>query len=202
MMNIYAIDGVVPVVDPSAFIHPTAVLIGDVIVGPECYVGPGASLRGDLGQIALEKGASFQDGCVAHGFVGNRTLVGEYAGVGHGAVLHGCTLEPRSLVGMNAVVMDGAVIGRESIVAALAFVRADFEVPPRSLAAGIPAKVLRDLTQEEIDWKWTGVEEYLRIVARSHETLARVEPLTRADFEGPRIRLEGAKPLYQVRRGG
>lgn len=200
MTKVYAIDGIVPVVDPSAFIHPTAVLIGDVVVGAECYVGPGASLRGDLGQIVLEKGVSFQDGCIAHGFVGNRTVVQEYAGVGHGAVLHGCTLEPRSLVGMNAVVMDGAVIGEESIVAALAFVRAEFRVPPRSLAAGIPAKILRELTQEEIDWKWTGVEEYLRIVKRSHASLEAVDPLTRADFDGPRIQLEGAKPLYKARQ--
>ena len=144
MTDVYAIDGIVPVVHPSAFIHPTAVLIGDVVVGEDCYVGPGASLRGDLGQILLEKGVSFQDGCIAHGFVGNQTIVREYAGVGHGAVLHGCTLEPKSLVGMNAVVMDGAVIGEESIVAALAFVRAEFKVPPRSLAAGIPAKILRE----------------------------------------------------------
>ena len=202
MTEVYAIDGIIPVVDPSAFIHPTAVLIGDVVVGPECYVGPGASLRGDLGQIVLETGVSFQDGCIAHGFVGNQTIVREHAGVGHGAVLHGCTLERRSLVGMNAVVMDGAVIGEESIVAALAFVRAEFQVPPRSLAAGIPAKILRELTQEEIDWKWTGVEEYLRIVRRSHASLEKVEALTDADFEGPRIQLEGAKPLYKVRQGG
>lgn len=201
MAHIYAIDGVIPVVDPSAFIHPTAVVIGDVVVGPDCYVGPGASLRGDLGQILLEKGVSFQDNCIAHGFVNNAMIIHEYGGVGHGAVLHGCTLEPRSLVGMNAVVMDGAVIGEQSIVAATAFVRAQFQVPPRSLAAGTPAKVLRELTQEEIDWKWTGVEEYLRLVKRSHASLEAVEPLTKADFDGPRIKLEGAKPLYEIKKG-
>lgn len=200
MTKVYAIDGVVPVVHPSSFIHPTAVLIGDVVVGPDCYVAPGASLRGDLGQIVLEKGVSFQDNCIAHGFAGNQCIMREYAGVGHGAVLHGCILERRALAGMNAVIMDGAVIGENAIVAAQAFVRAGLQVPPRHLAAGVPAKILRELTDEEIDWKWTGVEEYLRLIRRSHDTLELVEPLTEANFDGPRIKIEGAKPLYQVRR--
>lgn len=200
MTKVYAIDGVVPVVHASSFIHPTAVLIGDVVVGPDCYVAPGASLRGDLGQIVLEKGVSFQDNCIAHGFVGNQCIMRENSGVGHGAVLHGCMLERRALAGMNSVIMDGAVIGENAIVAAQAFVRAGLQVPPRHLVAGMPAKIVRELTDEEIDWKWTGVEEYQRLIRRSQETLELVDALTEADFDGPRIKIKGAKPLYQVRQ--
>ena len=153
MANVYAIDGIVPVVEPSAFVHPTAVLIGDVIVGPRCYVGPLASLRGDFGRLMLGEGANIQDTCVMHGFPNSDTVVEENGHIGHGAVLHGCRIGRDVLVGMNAVVMDGAEIGENSIVAAVAFVKAKTTIPPRSLAAGIPARVVRALTDDEIAWK-------------------------------------------------
>jgi len=117
-MPCYEIDGLVPVIDPSAYVHPTAVLIGDVIVGPRCYVGPAASLRGDFGRLVLHEGSNLQDTCVMHGFPSSDTVVAPDGHIGHGAVLHGCVIERNALVGMNAVVMDEAVIGESSIVAA------------------------------------------------------------------------------------
>src|SRR5512143_1116728 len=138
-MPVYAIDGVTPVVHPDAFVHPSAVLIGDVIIGPHCYVGPCASLRGDFGRLILERGANLQDTCVMHGYPGTDTVVEEDGHVGHGAVLHGCRVGKNALIGMNAVLMDNAVIGESCIVAAMAFVKANVSFPPRSLIAGVPA---------------------------------------------------------------
>ena len=146
-MPCYAIDGVIPVVDPSAYVHPSAVLIGDVIVGAGVYIGPCASLRGDFGRIVIESGANVQDTCVMHGFPGGETRVEVNGHIGHGAVLHGCVVKRDALVGMNAVVMDEAEIGEQSIVAACAFVRAGVKLPARSLIAGLPAKVVRPLTE-------------------------------------------------------
>lgn len=129
-MQVYSIDGITPVVDPTAYVHPSAILIGDVIIGPGCYVGPAASLRGDFGRLILEEGANVQDTCVLHGFPGTDTVVEKDGHIGHGAVLHGCRIGRNALVGMNAVVMDGAEIGAESIVAACAFVKAAFKCDP------------------------------------------------------------------------
>ena len=156
MAYIYAIDGLRPVVDPSAFVHPSAVLIGDVIIGPDCYVGPGASLRGDFGRLVLETGANLQDNCVMHGFPSKDCVIEANGHVGHGAILHGCRVGSNALIGMNAVIMDGAVIGAESFVAALAFVKAGFAVPPRTLVGGIPARIMRELSDDEIAWKSAG----------------------------------------------
>src|ERR1700752_4856719 len=147
-MPCYEIEGVVPVVDPSAFVHPTAVLIGDVIVGPNCYVGPCASLRGDFGRIVLKDGANIQDTCVVHGFPERDTVVEENGHIGHGAVLHSCTVRRDALVGMNAVVMDEAEVGEQAIVAACAFVPAGMKIPPAMLVAGVPAKAIRALRDE------------------------------------------------------
>src|SRR5579875_2106382 len=133
MAQIYSIDGLIPVVHPDAFIHETAVLIGDVIVGSGCYVGPQASLRGDFGRVILEPGSNLQDTCVMHAFPGMDTVVEQDGHVGHGAVLHGCRVGRNVMVGMNAVIMDGAEIGESSIVGALAFVKANDKIPPRSL---------------------------------------------------------------------
>jgi phenylacetic acid degradation protein len=202
MAHIYAIDGVVPVVDPTAFVHPAAVLIGDVIVGPNCYVGPNASLRGDMGRIYMSRGSNMQDNCIAHTFAGTEVYLEEDANIGHGAVLHGCRVGRCALVGMNAVLMDGAVVGEEAFVAALAFLRAGFEVPPRTVAGGIPAKILRDLKDEEIVWKKQGDRDYQDIIRRSHASLQRVEPLTAPETDGPRIVSDGVVPLYKARMGG
>lgn len=200
MPKVYAIDGITPVVDPSAFVHPTASIIGDVIVGPDCYVGPGVSLRGDMGQIVMRRGSNMQDNCIAHSFAGCHVLLDEFANVGHGAVLHGCRLGKRVLIGMNAVLMDGAVIGDYSFIGALAMVRAGFEVPPRSLAAGIPAKVIRDLTEHEIQWKCDGDEDYQNIIRRCRGSLEAVDPLRAIDSEAVRLDVDGVPPLYKTRQ--
>jgi len=190
-MPCYEIDGLTPVVHPSAYVHPSAVLIGDVIVGPGCYVGPLASLRGDYGRIVLEEGSNVQDTCVMHGFPGTDTVVEANGHVGHGAVLHGAIVKRNAMVGMNAVVMDEAVIGESSIVAACAFVKAGMVIAPRSLAAGVPAKVLRPLTDEEIAWKGSGTRTYQELAVRSMKTMREVAPLVAMEPNRPRIKVSG-----------
>ncbi len=199
MPKVYATDGIVPVVDPSSFVHPTAVLIGDVVVGPECYIGPGASLRADMGRIVMKKGSNFQDNCVAHTFAGGEVVLEEKANIGHGAILHGCHIHEQVLVGMNSVIMDGAEIGAYCFVAALAFVRAGFKVPERKVIAGIPAKILRDVTEQETGWKTEADEDYISIRLRSHAGLELVEALTELDNDAPRITPDGVPPLYIAR---
>lgn len=200
-MNVYAIDGVTPVIDPTAYVHPTAVLIGDVIVGPHCYVGPGACLRGDFGRLVLEKGANLQDTCVMHGFPNTDTVVEEDGHIGHGAVLHGCTIKRNALVGMNAVIMDGAIVGESSIVAAMAFVKAKFEVPDRTLAAGAPAKILKPLTDTDIEWKSAGTRQYQQLTERCLATMEKVEPLTEVEPDRKRIEIDTSDviPLYKLK---
>ena len=196
MAKVYAIDGVIPVVDPTAFVHPTAILIGDVIVGPGCYIGPAASLRGDFGRLILHRGANLQDTCVMHGFPGTDTVIEEDGHIGHGAVLHGCVVKRDALIGMNAVVMDGSVVGESAIVAAMAFVKAGFEVPPRMLAAGIPAKLLRPVSDQEIAWKREGTADYQRLAIRSLKTMREVEPLAAIEPDRPRVDAGASIPLY------
>lgn len=168
-MAVYSFEGLTPVVDPLAYVHPTAVLIGDVIIGPGTYIGPGASLRGDFGRIIVERGANVQDCCVMHGYPGADTIVAENAAVGHGAVVHSARIGANALIGMNAVVNDNAVIGEWSVVAAMSFVRAEMVVPPRTLVAGIPARIVRELTATERAWKEVGEERLPRAQpARAH----------------------------------
>tara|TARA_R110001583_G_scaffold26228_6_gene94555 strand:+ start:1909 stop:2508 length:600 start_codon:yes stop_codon:yes gene_type:complete len=199
-MQVYSIDGVTPVVDPSAFVHPSAVLIGDVVVGPECYVGPNASLRGDFGRLVLKRGANVQDTCVMHGFPNTETVIEEDGHIGHGAVLHCCHIGRNALVGMNAVVMDGAHIGAESIVAAGAFVKAGFSCEPRSLVVGSPAKVLRQVSDKELAWKTAGTRQYQLLTQRCKATLVRCQPLTAEEPDRPTLPKSDIKPLYQTER--
>ncbi len=188
-MPVYSLEGITPVVHPDAFIHETAVLIGDVIIGADCYIGPNASLRGDFGRIVLEKGANLQDTCVMHSFPGKDCIVETDGHIGHGAVLHGCHIGANAMVGMNAVVMDDANIGESSIIAAVAFVPAGFECPPQSLVIGVPAKVKRRLTDQEVEWKARGTVEYQQLAQRCRATLKKVEALTEAEPDRRRINL-------------
>lgn len=185
-MPVYEFEGVTPVVDLEAFVHPTAVLIGDVVVGKGCFVGPCAVLRGDLGRLTMRDGSNLQDGCIVHSFPGRDTVLEEESHIGHGAVLHGCTIGRNTLIGMNAVVMDGAVIGAESFVAALAFVKAGMDVPPRSLVVGVPARIVRGLRDDEIMKKSEGTQLYRRLALRFAATSREVEPLreVEADRQG------------------
>src|SRR4051812_35223759 len=198
MPLVYAIDGLVPVVDPSAFVHPSAVLIGDVIVGARAYIGPCASLRGDFGRIVVEEGANIQDHCTLHGFPGKDTVVGRESTIGHGAVLHGCVVGRGALVGMNAVVNDNAEVGEEAVVTALAFVRAEARIPARSLAAGIPARVLRELSSQELQWKYDNMRLYQQLAERSRGTMREVEALTAPEPNRKRIEIPGAIPLSEL----
>jgi phenylacetic acid degradation protein len=196
--RVYAIDGFVPVIDPSAFVHPTAVLTGDVIIGPGCYVGPCASLRGDFGRLVLEAGANIQDSCIMHGFPDADTVIEADGHIGHGAIVHGARIRRNALVGMNAVVMDGAVIGESAIVAAMAFVKAAFEVPARHLAAGMPAKVVRELTAEEIAWKRSATGEYQELTRRCLASLVEAVPLAAPEPGRGRIAAGRTPPKHRL----
>lgn len=176
-MPCYEFEGVRPVVDAEAFVHPTAAVIGDVIIGAGCLVGPGASLRGDIGRIIMKPGSNVQDNCTVHSFPGKDCLIEDDGHVGHGAILHGCTIRRNALVGMNAVVMDDAVIGANSIVAAMAFVRAGTQIPEKSLVAGIPAQIIRELSDEEIAWKSEGTRVYQHLARRYLATFKPVDPV-------------------------
>ncbi|GAB2849472.1 phenylacetic acid degradation protein PaaY [Pseudoduganella ginsengisoli] len=200
MVKVYEINGIRPVVHPTAFVHPTAVLIGDVIVGPRCYVGPLASLRGDFGRLILEEGANVQDGCVMHGFPGCDTVVETDGHIGHGAVLHGCRIGRNALVGMNAVVMDNAVIGAESIVAAMSFVKANMEVPPRSMVVGMPAKIIRAVTDDEVKWKSSGTSQYHELAVRSLATMREVDAFDAPEEGRKRMEWETSLPLHQHKK--
>ena len=186
-MPCYEFEGIRPVVDPTAFVHPTAVLIGDVIVGAGCLVGPCASLRGDIGRLILKPGSNVQDNCTVHCFPGKDVVIEEDGHIGHGAVLHSCTIKRNAMVGMNAIVMDDAVIGEDSFVAAMAFVKAEPIVPPRTLVAGIPAKVVRELTEDEIRWKSQGTTIYQQLARRYLATLKEVKPNTRTESNRSRV---------------
>ena len=198
-VKVWSINGVTPVVDPTAFVHPSAVLIGDVLVGAGCYIGPSASLRGDFGRIDVRAGANLQDCCVMHGFPSTDTVVEEEGHVGHGAILHGCVVQKNALVGMNAVVNDNAVIGESAIVAAMAFVKAGMVVPPRTLVAGVPAKVVRALTDQELEWKIEGTQSYQELARRSLATMVETVALTAVEPDRKRIELPELLPLSTIK---
>jgi len=200
MTKVYSIDGITPVVHPSAYVHPSAVLIGDVIVGPGVYIGPLASLRGDFGRIVVEKGANVQDCCVLHGFPGTDTLIEEDGHIGHGAVIHGARIRRNAMVGMSAVIGDNAEIGDSAIVASLAFVKADMVVPPRMLVAGVPGRVVRKLTQVELDWKIQGTDMYKMLTVRSLGTLRRTTARRKVEARRKRFDLPETLPLRAYRR--
>jgi len=186
-MPIYSIEDLIPVVDPSAYVHPTAVLIGDVIVGKDCYIGPNAVLRGDFGRIIMHQGSNVQDTCVVHSFPNKDCVIEQDGHIGHGAILHGCHIGRNALVGMNAVIMDDAIIGAESLVGATAFVKSAFQCPPRSLLAGSPATIKRQLSDQEVAWKSNGTLEYQNLSKRCHASLQLVEPLTQVQEHRPRF---------------
>ena len=200
-MPCYSLEGVVPVVDPSAYVHPSAVLIGDVIVGPDCYVGPCASLRGDFGRIVLERGANVQDCCVIHGFPKDETRIGENGHIGHGAVLHSCVVRRDALVGMNAVVNDEAEVGEAAFVAACSFVPAGMKIAPRTLVAGVPAKPLRALRDDEVTWKLGATLGYQDLTRRCLASMREVQPLAALEPGRPRLQAPDIESRIQRRRG-
>lgn len=200
--RIYSWDGIVPVIDPAAFVHPEAVVIGDVLIGPACYIGPGAVLRGDFGRIVMGTGSNLQETCVVHAFPGRDVVIEEAGHIGHGAVLHGCRIGRNAMVGMNAVVMDEAEVGADSIVAALAFVKAGAVIPPRSLAVGSPAKVLRELSDDEIAWKSQGTAIYQRLALEAPAKLRPAVALTQAEPDRRRAQAPDYDPKILTRLSG
>ncbi|NQX84507.1 MAG: transferase hexapeptide repeat family protein [Flavobacteriaceae bacterium] len=174
---IYEFQGYIPVVHESSFVHPLAAVTGNVIIGKNCYIGPGAAIRGDWGQIILEDGVNVQENCTVHMFPGKSIVLKESAHVGHGAIIHGANLGRNCLIGMNTVVMDDAVIGDECIVGAMAFVKAETIIPKRSLVVGNPAKVIKEVSDAMIAWKTKGTALYQQLPEDCHKTLRAVEPL-------------------------
>ena len=176
-MAVYAFEEFVPVVHETAFVHPQAAVTGNVTIGRDVYVGPGAAIRGDWGGVVVEDGCNVQENCTVHMFPGVTVVLEEGAHVGHGAVVHGARLGRNCLIGMNAVVMDRATIGAGSIVGALAFVPADMQVPERSLVVGNPARVVKPVGDEMLAWKTEGTRLYQALPARLHAGLRPAEPL-------------------------
>jgi len=174
---VYEFDGFIPVINESAYIHPLASIIGNVTIGKNVYIGPGAVCRGDWGEIIIADGCNVQENCTIHMFPGTSVLLEESAHVGHGAVIHGATLKSNCLIGMNAVVMDQAVVGEESIIGALTFVREGFIIPPRSLVVGNPGKIIKSVSDEMIQWKTKGTQLYQSLPKWAHQSLKPIEPL-------------------------
>lgn len=175
---IYEFEGTRPVVHPSSFVHPLATVTGNVIIGKNVYIGPGAAIRGDFGQIIIEDGCNVQENCTVHMFPGVTVVLREGAHVGHGAIVHGASLGKNVLIGMNAVIMDNVVIGDNSIIGALSFVPAGMVVEPGKVVAGNPAKVIKDASDEMIAWKTEGTRIYQQLPEACHRSLKPCEPLT------------------------
>jgi phenylacetic acid degradation protein len=174
---IYEFNGFKPVIHASAFIHPQATVTGNVIIGEKVYIGPGAAIRGDWGQIIIEDGCNVQENCTIHMFPGVTVRLKEAAHIGHGAIIHGATIGRNVMVGMNAVVMDNAEIGDESILGALTFIKAESKIPARSLVVGNPGKIIREVSDEMISWKTKGTELYQQLPADCKEGLKETAPL-------------------------
>lgn len=192
----YEFNGIQPVVHPSSFIHPQAAVTGNVIIGKDCYIGPGAALRGDWGQIILEDGCNVQENCTIHMFPGVTVLLKAGAHIGHGAIIHGATIGANCLVGMNAVIMDNVQLGDECIVGALSFIKQGEVIPARSLVAGNPGKIIKTVSDEMIAWKSEGTRLYQALPAEMKAGWKPCEPL--AEITPAHRPAEGAyKPFGQ-----
>lgn len=184
-MAIYEFNGFKPVIDESAFIHPLAAVTGNVIIGKDVYVGPGAAIRGDWGQIIIEDGCNVQENCTIHMFPGTTTILKKGAHIGHGAIIHGGIIGENCLIGMNSVIMDEVVMGDECIVGALSFVPAKLEIPKRSLVVGNPAEIKKQVSDEMIAWKTKGTALYQKLPKECYKTLKACEPLREVEPNRP-----------------
>ncbi len=182
---IYEFDGFIPVVHESAFVHPNASVTGNVIIGRDVYVGPGAAIRGDWGGIIIEDGCNVQENCTIHMFPGVTVVLEAAAHIGHGAIVHGARIGANALIGMNAVIMDNATVGAGCIVGALCFVPADMQIPPRKVVVGNPAKIVKDVSDEMLDWKSNGTALYQQLPRAMRETWRAVEPLRAVPADRP-----------------
>tara|TARA_B110001452_G_scaffold38327_1_gene29294 strand:- start:903 stop:1496 length:594 start_codon:yes stop_codon:yes gene_type:complete len=174
---IFEFNGIKPVIDPSSFIHPQANVTGDVVIGKNVYVGPGAAIRGDFGKVIIKDGANVQENCTIHMFPGVKVTINEGAHLGHGCIVHGATIGNNSLIGMNAVILDNAVIGAECIVGALTLVKSELVVPNRKLIVGNPGKIIKDVSNEMIAWKTEGTKIYQSLPMDCYSSLKETKPL-------------------------
>ncbi|ALJ00544.1 acyltransferase [Rufibacter tibetensis] len=196
---IYEFNGYVPVVHESAFVHPQATVTGNVIIGRNVYVGPGAAIRGDWGEIIIEDNCNVQENCTIHMFPGTTVLLKEMAHIGHGAIVHGATIGRNVMVGMNAVIMDRVEVGDESIVGALCFVKADEKIPPRSVVVGNPHKIVKQVSDKMVQWKTEGTQIYMQLPADCYATLKPCEPLR--EVPANRKKQEAAYQTWSERKG-
>lgn len=187
MANIFEFKGWRPVVHESAFVHPNAAVTGNVIIGKDVYVGPGAAIRGDWGEIIIEDGCNIQENCTIHMFPGVTVRLHPGAHIGHGAVIHGAEIGANALVGMNAVIMDNVVVGAGCIVGALAFIPAETKIPERKVVVGNPAKVVKDVSDEMLDWKTEGTKLYQALPKELYATLKPCEPLREVPKDRPKM---------------
>ncbi len=184
---VYQYKNFIPVIHESSFIHPLAAITGNVVIGKNVYIGPGAAIRGDFGQIIIEDGCNVQENCTIHMFPGVTVLLRENAHIGHGAIIHGAEIGRNCLIGMNAVIMDEVILGDECIVGAMSFVKANEVVPMRSLLVGNPARIIRTVTDEMIRWKSEGTKVYQQLARDMHTDWKECEPLRKeveTDFAG------------------
>jgi len=177
MANIFEFNGYVPIIHESSFIHPNATVTGNVIIGKNVYIGPGAALRGDWGEINIEDGCNVQENCTLHMFPGRFVILREAAHIGHGAVIHGAEIGANVLIGMNSVVMDHVIVGANSIVGALSFIPEGMQIPERKIVVGNPARIIKDMTDEMIAWKTRGTELYQTLPSEMYKTFKPCEPL-------------------------
>ena len=182
---IYSFKGHIPVVHASSFVHPLAAVTGNVIIGENCYIGPGAAIRGDWGEIILENGVNVQENCTVHMFPGKSIVLQQGAHVGHGAIIHGANLGRNTMVGMNSVIMDGAIIADECIVGAMAFVKAESVFAPRQLIVGNPAKAIKEVSSQMLAWKTAGTKLYQSLPKDCIESLKEVSPLREIPEDRP-----------------
>jgi len=182
---IYEFNGFIPVVDESSYVHPQACVTGNVVIGKNVYIGPGAAIRGDWGEIIIEDGCNVQENCTIHMFPGKTTILRTSAHIGHGAIIHGAEVGRNSMVGMNSVIMDEVIIGEECIIGALTFVKAGENFPSRSLIVGNPARIIRQVSDEMIAWKTEGTKLYQQLPSDCHQTLKPCEPLRSMPSERP-----------------
>jgi carbonic anhydrase/acetyltransferase-like protein (isoleucine patch superfamily) len=181
----YSFNGFTPVVHESSFIHPQAAVTGNVIIGKDVYVGPGAAIRGDWGEIIIEDGCNVQENCTIHMFPGKSMVLKAGAHIGHGAIIHGANIGANCLVGMNAVIMDDVTIGDECIIGALSFIKAGTQIPNRKMVVGNPAEVIKSVTDEMIEWKTAGTALYQQLPQQCFDTLKSVEPLREIPKDRP-----------------
>ena len=174
---IYEFNGYKPIINETSFVHPQACVTGNVIIGKDCYIGPGAAIRGDWGQIVIEDGCNVQENCTIHMFPGVTVLLKAGAHIGHGAIIHGATIGKNCLVGMNAVIMDNVQLGDECIVGALSFIKADEIIPARSMVVGNPSKIIKQVTDEMMEWKTKGTELYQQLPKQMMQNFKACEPL-------------------------